>query len=70
MVTHHASATCKMGRKNDTMAVVGNHANVYSVRGLKVVDANSFPFLPPGHPQSIVYTFAEKIAEDILGFVE
>ncbi|KAJ5970945.1 Glucose-methanol-choline oxidoreductase [Penicillium vulpinum] len=70
MITvYHASATCKMGRKNDTMAVVDSHANVYGVRGLKVVDASSFPFLPPGHPQSIVYAFAEKIADEILGFV-
>ncbi|KAJ5520419.1 Glucose-methanol-choline oxidoreductase [Penicillium fimorum] len=67
---YHASATCKMGRENDTMAVVDNHANVYGMQGLKVVDASSFPFLPPGHPQSIVYAFAEKIADEILGFVE
>ncbi|KAJ5154272.1 Glucose-methanol-choline oxidoreductase [Penicillium coprophilum] len=67
---YHASATCKMGRKNDTMAVVDSHANVYDVQGLKVVDASSFPFLPPGHPQSLVYAFAEKIADEILGLVE
>ncbi|KAJ5192781.1 Glucose-methanol-choline oxidoreductase [Penicillium cf. viridicatum] len=67
---YHASATCKMGRKNDTMAGIDNHANVYGVQGLKVVDASSFPFLPPGHPQSIVYAFTEKIADVILGFVE
>ncbi|KAJ5372314.1 Glucose-methanol-choline oxidoreductase [Penicillium concentricum] len=67
---YHASATCKMGRENDTMAVVDNHANVYGMQGLKVVDASSFPFLPPGHPQSIVYAFAEKIADEILRFVE
>jgi choline dehydrogenase len=35
-----------------------------------VVDASSFPFLPPGHPQYIVYAFAEKIAGEILGIVE
>ncbi|OQE37365.1 hypothetical protein PENCOP_c010G07203 [Penicillium coprophilum] len=67
---YHASATCKMGRKNDTMAVVDSHANVYDVQGLKVVDASSFPFLPPGHPQSLVYAFAEKIADEILGLAE
>lgn len=61
---YHASATCKMERKNDTMAVVDNHG------GLKVVDASSFPFLPPGHSQSIAYAFAEKIADRILGFVD
>ncbi|KAJ6087143.1 Glucose-methanol-choline oxidoreductase [Penicillium canescens] len=63
---YHASATCKMGRHNDTMAVVDSHARVYGMQGLRVVDASSFPFLPPGHPQSTVYAFAEKIADEIL----
>jgi choline dehydrogenase len=62
---YHASATCKMGRKNDTMAVVDPQARVYGVKSLRVVDASAFPFLPPGHPQATVYMLAEKIAEDI-----
>jgi choline dehydrogenase len=62
---YHASASCKMGRKNDTMAVVDPQARVYGVKGLRVVDASAFPFLPPGHPQATVYMLAEKIAEDI-----
>ena len=62
---YHASATCKMGRSNDTMAVVDSKARVYGVQGLRVVDASAFPFLPPGHPQATVYMLAEKIAEDI-----
>lgn len=62
---YHASATCKMGRSNDTMAVVDSKARVYGVHGLRVVDASAFPFLPPGHPQATVYMLAEKIAEDI-----
>jgi choline dehydrogenase len=66
----HASATCKMGRNNDRMAVVDSHARVYGVQGLRVVDASSFPFLPPGHPQSTVYAFAEKIADEILSWNE
>ena len=64
---YHASCTCKMGRKNDTMAVLDSSARVYGVQGLRVVDASSFPHLPPGHPQSLAYAFAEKIAEDVLG---
>jgi choline dehydrogenase len=65
---HHASATCKMGRSSDAMAVVDSHARVYGVHGLRVVDASSFPFLPPGHPQSTVYAFAEKIADEIVNW--
>jgi choline dehydrogenase len=61
----HASATCKMGRSNDPLAVVDSKARVYGMQGLRVVDASAFPFLTPGHPQSGVYMLAEKIAEDI-----
>lgn len=50
----HASCTCKMGKEEDEMAVVDSHARVYGVKGLRVVDASAFPFLPPGHPQSCV----------------
>ena len=63
----HAASTCKMGRGNDSMAVIDSQARVFGVQGLRVVDASSFPFLPPGHPQSTVYALAHKIANDILG---
>ncbi|CZT20770.1 related to choline dehydrogenase [Ramularia collo-cygni] len=62
---YHASATCKMGRRSDPLAVLDSKARVYGVDGLRVVDASSFPFLPPGHPQATVYMLAEKIAEDV-----
>ena len=64
---YHAAATCKMGARNDSMAVVDSQARVYGTQNLRVVDASSFPFLPPGHPQSTVYALAEKIAANILG---
>ncbi|CAD6576570.1 MAG: hypothetical protein CYPHOPRED_006033 [Cyphobasidiales sp. Tagirdzhanova-0007] len=62
----HAAGTCKMGLANDSMAVLDSQARVFGVKNLRVVDASSFPFLPPGHPQSTIYAFAEKIAQDIL----
>lgn len=62
---YHAAATNKMGRKEDTMAVVDTRCRVYGLERLRVVDASSFPFLPPGHPMSTVYALAEKIADDI-----
>ena len=62
----HASATCKMGVESDPLAVIDSKAKVYGVNRLRVVDASSFPFLPPGHPQSTVYALAEKIAAEIL----
>ncbi|KAK5741183.1 hypothetical protein LTR17_004123 [Elasticomyces elasticus] len=63
----HASCTCKMGRENDSMAVVDSHARVIGVERLRVVDASAFALLPPGHPESTVYVLAEKIAAEILG---
>ena len=62
----HAAATCKMGPKSDPMAVIDTNMHVYGTTNLRVVDASSFPFLPPGHPQSTVYAIAEKIAAEIL----
>ncbi|KFY40716.1 hypothetical protein V494_03346 [Pseudogymnoascus sp. VKM F-4513 (FW-928)] len=61
----HAACTCKMGKKEDKMAVVDGKARVFGVKGLRVVDASSFALLPPGHPVSAIYALAEKIADDI-----
>jgi len=57
MTIYHTACTCKMGLANDSMAVVDNHARVFGVQGLRVVDASAFPILPPGHPQSTVCKF-------------
>ena len=62
----HASATCKMGKLGDRMAVVNSRFQVYGTQNLRVVDASVFPFLPPGHPQSTIYALAEKAAAEIL----
>lgn len=62
----HASSTCKMGKKEDKLAVVDSQGRVFGVQKLRVVDLSSVPFLPPGHPMSTVYALAEKIAEKIL----
>lgn len=51
---YHASCTCAMGKKTDDLAVVDSEGKVIGVEGLRVADASVFPFLPPGHPQSIV----------------
>ncbi|OKO90611.1 Versicolorin B synthase [Penicillium subrubescens] len=58
MTIYHASCTCKMGTRNDDMAVVDHRARVFGVTGLRVVDASAFPFLPPGHPQSVVCKYS------------
>ncbi|KYK58802.1 hypothetical protein DCS_05820 [Drechmeria coniospora] len=66
MTVWHPSCTCKMGKKEDKMAVVDSAARVFGVQGVRVVDASAFPILPPGHPQSSIYALAEKIADHII----
>lgn len=62
----HASATNKMGIEADESAVVDSNGLVFGVGSLRVVDASAMPFLTPGHPQSIVYALAEKVAGILL----
>ncbi|KAK1982021.1 hypothetical protein LZ30DRAFT_792094 [Colletotrichum cereale] len=66
MSVMHASCTARMGRRDDPTAVVDSSARVIGVRGLRVVDASSLALLPPGHPQSLIYALAEKIADDVI----
>ncbi|KAK5173708.1 uncharacterized protein LTR77_002389 [Saxophila tyrrhenica] len=62
----HPACTCRMGQESDDMAVLDSKARVFGTKGLRVVDASSFPKLIPGHPQGTVYGLAEKIAYEIL----
>jgi choline dehydrogenase len=62
----HASGTCKMGKKENKMAVVDSKGKVFGVSRLRIIDVSTMPFLPPGHPMATVYALAEKIAEDVL----
>lgn len=57
MTIYHAACTCKMGTRNDSMAVVDHRARVFGVSGLRVVDASAFAILPPGHPQATCCEF-------------
>ncbi|KAH8692040.1 putative GMC oxidoreductase [Talaromyces proteolyticus] len=66
LTQYHASSTNKMGRSNDTLAVIDPQCQVYGVTGLRVVDSSSFPFIPPSHIQATVYALAEKIGAKII----
>jgi choline dehydrogenase len=57
LTQYHASSTNKMGRSNDTLAVIDPHCQVYGVAGLRVVDGSSFPFIPPSHIHATVCEF-------------
>lgn len=54
MTLFHPACTCKMGTRDDKTAVLDNEARVFGTKQLRVIDASSFPILPPGHPQSTV----------------
>lgn len=54
----HTWCTCRMGKVNDSLAVVDTHAKVIGIHGLRTVKAFSIALPPPGHPQSTVCEFA------------
>ncbi|KAF2272789.1 alcohol oxidase [Westerdykella ornata] len=60
---YHPAGTCKMGRREDEMAVVDAELCVHGVEGLRVVDASIMPLLMSGHPQMPVMAIAEKAAD-------
>ncbi|KAH9893446.1 alcohol oxidase [Cubamyces lactineus] len=60
----HPTSTARMGAcAGKDGSVVGPDLRVKGVEGLRVVDASIFPFVPAGHPQAMIYTFAERAAE-------
>jgi choline dehydrogenase len=63
---HHASCTCKIGTKDDPMAVLDGNFRVYGTKDLRVVDASVFPRIPGFFIVSSVYMIGEKAADVIL----
>ncbi|KAI0642213.1 alcohol oxidase [Trametes meyenii] len=59
----HPAGTAKMARCDAAGGVVNPDLTVRGVKGLRVVDASVFPFIPAGHTQAVVYAFAERAAE-------
>jgi len=63
---HHASCTCKIGRRDDPMAVVDSDFRVHGTRKLRVVDASVFPRIPGYFILVPIYMIAEKASDVIL----
>ena len=63
---HHASGTCKIGPDDDKTSVLDSHFRVRGVRGLRVVDASVFPWIPGFFIVSSVYMISEKASDVIL----
>lgn len=62
----HASCTCRMGSRDDPMAVTDAAGRVRGVGGLRVVDASIFPVVPSANTNFPTIMTAEKIADSIL----
>ena len=67
---HHASCTCKIGPREDRMAVVDSRFRVHGTRNLRVVDASVFPRIPGYFILMPIYIISEKAAHVILEDVE
>ena len=64
--TWHASCTCRMGNKDDPMAVTDNEGRVHGTQGLRVVDASIMPCVPCANTNFPTLMISEKIADAIL----
>jgi choline dehydrogenase len=62
----HPVGTTRMGRDDDTMAVLDSQLRVRGVAGLRVVDAGAMPTITSGNTNSPTLMMAEKAAEWIL----
>ena len=64
---YHPCGTCKMGAKDDPMAVVGPDLKVIGVEGLRVADSSIFPQITNGNLNAPSILVGEKAADHILG---
>lgn len=64
--TGHVCGTCRMGRRDDPLAVCDAQARVHGVEGLRVGDASLMPTVPSGNTHIPTVMVAEKIAHSIL----
>jgi choline dehydrogenase len=64
---YHPCGTCKMGAKEDPMAVVDPETRVIGVDGLRVADSSIFPRITNGNLNAPSILVGEKASDHILG---
>ncbi|MFT6022852.1 MAG: choline dehydrogenase [Ascidiaceihabitans sp.] len=64
---YHPCGTCKMGRRDEPMAVVDPHGAVIGVSGLRVADSSIFPRITNGNLNGPSIMVGEKMSDHILG---
>ncbi|WP_294609361.1 choline dehydrogenase [uncultured Roseovarius sp.] len=64
---YHPCGTCRMGRADDSGAVVDSHGRVIGVERLRVADSSIFPRITNGNLNAPSVMVGEKIADHVLG---
>ncbi|MCK7610554.1 choline dehydrogenase [Roseibium sediminicola] len=64
---YHPCGTCRMGAKDDKMAVVDPDCRVIGVDGLRVADSSIFPQITNGNLNAPSIMVGEKASDHILG---
>ena len=64
---YHPCGTCKMGAKDDPMAVVDPECRVIGVEGLRVADSSIFPRVTNGNLNAPSIMVGEKASDHIMG---
>ncbi|KIJ28588.1 GMC oxidoreductase [Sphaerobolus stellatus SS14] len=63
ITAYHITGTAAMTAQNADYGVVNPDLTVKGVKGLRIVDASIFPFIPSGHTQAPTYIIAERAAD-------
>jgi choline dehydrogenase len=64
---YHPTGTCKMGSRDDRMAVVDHECRVIGVEGLRVADSSVMPQVTNGNLNAPTLMIGEKASDMIMG---